>query len=695
MRLLLSWVRDFVNVTASADDVAEKLALRGFEVAAIETMGNDAVIDFEVTANRPDCLSVLGFAREIGTLYDLPVRLPSVAPGSRIALANVPVDGEGSGPGHSAVSVHIDDAELCPRYAAAVADVKATTSPQWMTTRLQAAGVRPISPFVDITNYVLMEIGHPMHAFDLERIGGHEIRVRRARAGEKVVTLDGSTRTLEDDMLVIADRHDAQAVAGVMGGQASEVSETTKTVVFESAYFKPSSVRRTGKRLGLKTEASSRFERGADINAPVLAMRRALALMQNIGAGKVNGPIVDRYPSTRGPRTLHLRRERLATLLGLRVPDAEVVRILTALGLTVGPTNDGWTADVPTFRVDLSREVDLIEEVGRHYGLDKLEPLFPPVTVAAAAPDSRIPRDQLVRRTLTGAGFSEAVTFGIIEAEPAHAFAPNNIPAETISVANPLSAKFEVLRPSLIPGLLNSVAHNRRHGRRDVALFEVGARFSKTDGETRGVAIAATGSATGLHWSGASRGRDLYDMKGIVELLCDALSVKVEISPVTSPFLVRGQSAQVTVQKHVIGLFGQLSPERADAAGAPHQDSIFVAELNLDRLAEHRLASTEWVHALPRHPSVVRDLSIVVSASLPAEIIRGTIQAAAADLAAPLVHVAFFDRYRGKGVPDEAVSLSVRLTFQASDRTLTDQDVQHAFDKILSALVREHDAVQR
>ena len=283
MRLLISWVRDFVDVTAPAADVAEKLALRGFEVAEIETLpGGDAVIDFEVTANRPDCLSVIGFAREIATLYDLPVLQPSESPGARLSLAPVTV-------GQSdRLKVTLEDAELCPRYVAAVADVTATTSPSWMRERLQAAGIRPISPIVDVTNYVLMELGHPMHAFDLARLGGAELRIRRARGGESLTTLDGVARRLDPDMLVIADADRAQAVAGVMGGADSEVSAGTRTVAFESAYFKPASVRKTSKRLGLKTEASTRFERGADINAPLLAIRRAAALLEQIGGGRLS-----------------------------------------------------------------------------------------------------------------------------------------------------------------------------------------------------------------------------------------------------------------------------------------------------------------------------------------------------------------------------------------------------------------------
>ena len=414
----MSWVRDFVDVTASPDEIAEKLALRGFEVASVERLdGGDGVIDFEVTANRPDCLSVAGFAREIATAYELPFSPPSPNPGARVSLAPVSV-GESD-----RLNVSLEDAELCPRYAAAVVEVTPTVSPVWMTSRLQAADVRSISPFVDITNYVLLELGHPMHAFDLARLAGSELRIRRASAGEVATTLDGVERKLEADMLVIADAQRTQAIAGVMGCASSEVSGATRTVAFESAYFKPPSVRRTSKRLDLKTEASVRFERGADVNAPVTALQRAIALTQQIGAGRVIGPVVDRYPQPRGPKMLHLRRRRLGALLGLLVPDAEVERILGSLGLTVTSAADGWDVVAPTFRVDLLREVDLIEEVGRHHGFDRLEPTFPVMNMAAPPSDARIPRDNLVRRVLTAAGLSEAVTFGFIEGEAARPFA--------------------------------------------------------------------------------------------------------------------------------------------------------------------------------------------------------------------------------------------------------------------------------
>ena len=692
MRVLLSWVRDFVDVKASPVEIAERLGLRGFEVASIEPAEsgdrNDAVIDFEVTANRPDCLSVLGFAREIATAYNLPLRTPSVTPGAPIPLAAA-TTGESE-----RLKVTLEDAELCPRYSAAIAEVTPTVTPSWMASRLIAAGIRPISPLVDITNYVLMELGHPMHAFDLATLAGAELRIRRAKAGEVMTTLDGQERKLEPEMLVIADQRRPQAIAGVMGGAASEVSGSTRTIAFESAYFNPVSVRRTSKRLGLKTEASYRFERGTDINAPVVALQRAVALMQQTGAGRLIGPLIDRHPKPRQPKALHLRRARLASLLGIEVPDADVIRILGALALTPTPTSDGWDVRAPTFRVDLQREVDLIEEVGRHYGFDKLETAFPPMTAPAPAPSWRITRDLMVRHAMTSAGLSEAVTFGFIQSDVARAFVPDRID-DLVAVANPLSALFETMRPSLVPGLVDAVAHNRRHGRRDVALFEIGARFTASQGETRGVGLALTGAAEPIHWSGTTREVDFFDAKGIVEQLCAMFDVTPTFETADVPSLVAGQTARILVRSQPVGVVGLLTPAFAESRGAPRQDKIFVTEIDLDRFAGERHDRDEQVRPLPRHPSVVRDLSIVVPDALPAEIIRGTIQAAAASAPAPLVADTFFDRYKGKGIPDGSVSLSVRLTFQAADRTLTDADVQQSVDGIVAALKRAHHAEQR
>jgi phenylalanyl-tRNA synthetase beta chain len=686
MKVQYAWLREFVDVPEPAEAVAAKLSVRGFAVEGLEGTGDDAVIDFEVTGNRPDCMSIMGLAREVATAYELPLREP-VEGGphaqGRVSLAPLsPAD-------RTEVTVVLDDPGLGPRYAGAVADVTVGPSPAWMQARLKSAGVRPISNVVDITNYVLLELGQPMHAFDLAKLGGGEIHVRRARGGERITTLDGQVRTLAPDMLVIADASVPVAVAGVMGGADSEVGPATRTIVFESASFNANSVRRTSKALGLKTEASMRFERGVDPNLPLVAMQRACALLVSIGGGKDRGMVVDQYPVVAAPRLLTLRRERLHGLLGVTVPDADVARILGALGFALAVSNGGWTVSVPTRRVDVQREVDLVEEVARHYGYDRVPATFPALRAAAPPMDPRIARTRHLRTVLTGAGFSEAVTFGFIAEAAAAPFAGDGGVA---TIANPLSETFAVLRPSALPGLLDAVAHNRRREQRDVRLFEAGNVFSATHGERRSLALAWTGAYDAPHWSGAAADVTFFDMKGAVELVCRALRVPVSTVAHTEPWLVPGQTAAVMSGDRRFGVFGRLTSALAGRHGLPEGDAVFVADLDLD--AAESVADTRDVRvvALPRFPSVTRDIAVLVADTLPAAALRATVRKAAPP---SLADVREFDRYQGKGVPDGKVSLALRLTFRAPDRTLTDGEVQAAMEAVVAALASEHGAVQR
>ena len=690
MKVLVSWLRDFVDVSASPDEIAKTMSVRGFAVEGLEEVGDgDAVIDFEVTGNRPDCMCVMGMAREIAAAYNLPIRRPvargkddnETASSLRLAsLKNIE---------KSDIDVVIDNPDLCPRYAGAVADVTIGPSPEWMQKRLKAAGVRPISNIVDITNYVLLELGQPMHAFDLTKLAGAQIRVRTARVGEKLRTLDGQNRELTADMLVIADAERPCAVAGVMGGADSEVNDASTVIVFESAYFNPLSVRRTSRKLGLKTEASMRFERGLDPRLPVTAMERACALLEAVGAGKARGTVVDRYPARIEPRSLLLRRAKIRGLLGLDVPDADVKRILEALGFALKATDNGWDVSVPTRRVDIAREVDLIEEVARHYGFDKLPSTFPALASAPPPIDPRIGRARHLRTVLAAAGFYEAVTFGFV-AEPAAA--PFAADGDLVPIANPLSESFAVLRPSALPSLIGAVAHNRRREQRDVRLFEVGARFSKRRGESQSVACAWTGAAFSEHWGGGARDVDFFDMKAIVERVAGTLRLDVTTEPHRENWLVAGRSAAVVANGTRIGVLGQLAAAIADAHGLPSGDPIYVAEIDLDEAERLAPKGDARIELLPRYPSVTRDISVLVDETLPAATARTTVRGAAP---ATLVRVREFDRYQGKGVPGGKVSLSLRLTFRASDRTLTDSEVQKAMDDVLASLKTRHGAIQR
>jgi phenylalanyl-tRNA synthetase beta chain len=709
VKVLVSWLRELVDVAEPVEALAQRLHLAGFELASITPIdepsplrssaiarglaeGPDAVIDFEITANRPDALSMVGLAREVATLYDRPLRWTP-------AHLDRPPDPAIAGP----LRVTIEDGALCPRYTAALAVVEVGPSPDWLVARLTAAGIRSINNIVDVTNYVLLETGHPLHAFDLAKLAGPHLRIRRAAAGETVTTLDGQTRSLAPGMLVIADAERAQALAGVMGGADSEVSGETTTIVLESAYFHPPSIRRTSRRLGLSTEASYRFERGADPEAPAAALARACALIEEIGAGRVHRDWIDARAQAHAPQQVTLRATRLRRVLGYEVPPAAVERLLRGLGFGLataagGEAGPAWQVTVPSWRIDVAREADLIEEVARVEGYDRAPESFPALHLAPPRPDPRLARDATLRTLARAAGYSESVTFSFIEREAALRYAADTA---IVRIANPLSESFAVLRPTLLAGLMDSVAHNRRREQRDVRLFELATRFTTTRGEHRALGLAWTGQSAAVHWSGSGRGADLYDLLGTIDRLCQGIGLEAEGAPDQAPFLTAATATRVQVRPRrdpeatpiAIGLAGQLEPSLADAHGLPPREAVFVAELDLD-LAQAWIDLGERVRAtaLPRFPSSARDISIVIPASLPAAAVRGTIRRAAP---ATLERVREFDRYQGKGVPDDCCSLSLRLTFRAADRTLTDAEVQAAMEAIVDALRESHGATLR
>jgi phenylalanyl-tRNA synthetase beta chain len=667
-------MREFVDVPTNPSIVAERLASCGFEVASVD----GDTIDFEITANRPDCLCVYGLAREASAAFDLDLK---------------PADTKGPEPrGHAAVPVSVGDAG-CGRYALAVADVRIGPSPAWLADRLLSAGVRPINNVVDVTNYVMLEMGQPMHAFDVSRLGGPEIRVRRARAGESLVTLDGVTRKLDETMLVIADKDRPIAIAGVMGGASSEVSPSTNKIALESAWFLPASVRATSRKLGLKTEASARFERGADPTAPVRALRRALQLLEQTEGGTPSGGVSDVYPRPAQPRTVPLARAHVSRLLGDTVPDQDVNRILARLGFSVASSADGWQVTVPPFRVDVTREADLIEDVGRHWGFNRIPATFPTLHTVPRAMSAAVARDRRMRGILCGAGLQETCTFSFLEREAAEPFLPPGV--EPVAIANPLSEKFAVLRPSLLPGLLDALVYSRRRETDDVRLFEAGAVFLP-GGETNRVGWMLTGARM-VHWGGSAGELDVFDSKGIAELIGEAFGVRITAQPAaTLPWYVPGRAAELVIagagsREIAVGHVGELLPAIVGERGLT-QGRVVAGELDHVAVESHTPGLVHAIEPLPRFPSIVRDLSIFVSDRLPAADVRGTIRSSAPRT---LVSVREFDRYQGKGVPEGSTSLSLRLTFRDADRTLTDAEVQKAVDAIVGALVASHGAVLR
>jgi phenylalanyl-tRNA synthetase beta chain len=574
-----------------------------------------------------------------------------------------------------------------------VAEVTVAPSPPWLVERLTAAGVRAINNVVDISNYVMLEMGHPTHAFDVAKLSGPEIRVRRARSGEKLTTLDGQARALDETMLVIADREHTIAIAGVMGGASSEVSSSTKTIALESAWFQPTTVRATSKRLGLKTEASARFERGADLTAPVRALQRAAQLLQQTGAGRLIGGISDIYPRPFVRREIALSRAHLDRLLGDQVPDDVVARILTRLGYSLERVPDGWRVVAPPFRVDVTREADLIEDVGRHWGFDRIPATFPALREMPRQMSPAVARDRRLRRVLCAAGLQETCTFTFIERDAALPFVQPGV--NLVTIANPLSEKFAVLRPSLLPGLIDALVYNRRREADEVRLFETGAIF-QPDGERTRVGWVLTGPRTD-HWSGGDGQMDFFDAKGVAELIGDAFSVGFDVSPVSeTPWFAPGRTAAVLLtvgdQQHVVGAVGQIRPALVEARGLGSATDVVGGEIDHGLIASLVKSGARAIDPLPRFPSITRDLSIFINDRLPAAEVRGTIRSNAPHT---LASIREFDRYQGKGVPEGMISLSLRLTFRDAGRTLTDAEVQRAVDTIVTALADRHQAVLR
>ena len=636
---------------------------------------DDPILEVEVTPNRPDCLSVIGIAREVAALTGGRTRPPSTA------VDEVAPDAA------SLTAVTVEDPELCPRYAARVIlDVAMGPSPTWLRERLRAVDLRPINNVVDVTNYVLWELGHPLHAFDYDLLRGHRIVVRRPRPGEGLLTLDGQTRALAESMLVIADAERAVAVAGVMGGANTEVSGTTRRVLLESACFKPASVRRTAKALGLSTEASYRFERGADIEGLRDALDRAAQLIAQLGGGRVARGVVDVYPTPRGPVAIDLRLSRIRRVLGACPPADGVGRILRGLGFPLEARDGGFRVQVPAFRRDVSLEDDLVEEVARVWGYGEIPSTIPSGALRLTRRPRHLVGQDAVRRALTASGCQEAVTLALID--PAHLAHFGWSPGDPRAVAlqNPLATDRSVLRPTLLFGLLEAVATNVRRQAPDIRLFEVGRVFERQGPgqlareETR-VGVVLTGPRGPRTWFGGRARVDVFDVKGAVENAVHALGRgEVTVEGTRVPYLEEGRGATVLVGGVPVGVLGELHPDVQRAFDLPAP--VFVAELSLDRL--EATPARPLVHRpLPRFPGVQRDLAVILPASVPAEDVGRAIQAIPNPC---LKRVVLFDVYTGGQVGPDKKSLAYSLWYQTEDRTLTDAEVNAMHGEVVERL---------
>jgi len=642
----------------------------------------DTVFELNVTPNRPDALSHLGIAREVHALTGAELRLPRV----KLPEGDQRVD--------KVARVDVEDAKRCPRYVARVIEgVRIGTSPARLQERLRSCGVRPISNVVDATNLALLELGHPLHAFDLDRLSGARIVVRRARPGEPMTTLDGKQRTLSEDDLVIADAEKPVALAGVMGGQTSEVSDGTTRILIESAVFDPGGTRRTARRHGLHTEASHRFERGADEQMAALAADRCAELVVQLAGGKVAKGVIDRYPSPRPQTRIQVRPARVSAVLGTEVGASEVKQRLESLGLKSleGDAQRRLWA-VPSWRGDLTREIDAVEEVARLRGYDSIPVVVPKAGVgetAAIAPEQRITR--AARAALSARGFDEALNYSFVSERELIALRPE---VKTIRVANPLTVEQGAMRTTLLAGLLQNVGRALKHGAQDARLYELGRVYLPRPSEAhpsgdlawpvdepRRLALAAAGHRAPRSWAAPHDPLDFYDLKGAVDDFLTAMGISGSYAPVEEPFLHPAASAALTVAGRPAGALGQIHPRVAQAFDVP--EGVLLAELDWELLFSQAKALRES-RGVPRFPAVARDLAFVVRSDAAASTLLAEIRAA--DGNGLLEDVTLFDVYRGAQVPAGKKSVAVGLTLRAADRTLTDTEADALIARVKDRL---------
>ncbi|HUT75986.1 MAG TPA: phenylalanine--tRNA ligase subunit beta [Armatimonadota bacterium] len=697
MKVPYSWLKDFVPVEAPPDEVGRRLTMLGLEVESIAQVDDDQVLDVQATSNRGDGLSILGVAREVAAAFELPLTLPSAA---------VREAGE---PAAALASVRVDDPDLCPRYSARVmTELEVKTSPPWVIHRLLRCGMRPINAVVDATNYVMLELGQPLHAFDCDLIapgpdGRAAVIVRTAREGEPLTTLDGVERKLAAGMLVIADPERAIALAGVMGGANTEVSWSTTRVLLESAHFNRVSVRRTRKALELDTEASYRFERIVDPGGTVAALDRVAAIIADACGGKVARGITDQYPKAILPVTIELRPRRANQLLGTRLSKARMAALLRRLQLEV-EQGEALRVTCPTYRPDLQAEIDLVEEVARVHGYDRIPAT---VTGGAGAPGRQAPElefDLRVKQALMACGLNEALSYTLTDAgvfDRLH-LPPGHPRRRALRVKNPKSEEYTVLRTTMLDSMLSALAHNARRGVSDVALFEVGRVYlpvpSAVEGrreqddlphERRSAGIAVMGGAWSSRWGldPAATRADFYSLKGIVEQVASNLCEgDLDFAALSHPSLREGHAAAVRLDGEEIGLLGAPSVAVRDHYDLP--DGAYVAELNLEAMMR-RARGHAQSRRLSRYPAVRRDIALIIPGGVLAREVEQVIRRQAGE---NLERVDLFDLYTGRPVPAGYKSLAYALAFRHAERTLTDEEADAALTNIKDGLRAELNA---
>ena len=643
-----------------------------------EALGlDDTVFELEITPNRPDCLSLIGVAREIRAETGNPLKLPTVD----LKENGINV--------RDLTSVSIDAPDLCPRYAARVIQgVKVAESPAWLQQRLESVGIGVINNIVDVTNFVLMEYGQPLHAFDYDKLTENRIVVRRATNDEQITTLDEVERELTPDMLVIADAEKPVALAGIMGGYDSEITGTTCDVLLESAYFNPSSVRATAKALGISTEASYRFERGADPGVVLTALDRAAQLIAELTGGTICAGTVDVYPGQQPLTQVQLRPERVNFVLGTTLEAAEMGQILNRLGFDVDATGEVYQVAVPTFRSDVTREIDLIEEIARVYGYDNIPTTLPKGDIPVPTPNPKAEVHKRIKHFLLSSGMIEAVNYSFCAPTCFDRIRlnPDDPLRNTLQLRNPLSPEMSVLRTTLTPGLLANAQHNRNHQIDTIALFEIGSVFVH-DGEEKepervaGVLAGQIGEGV---YSNPHRSPDFFDIKGLVEGMLEVCGiVGWTLQKTDIPTFHPGRNAEVLLGDRRIGVFGEVHPEVIENYDLPYKAYLF--DCDLEGLADVATFAKRF-EPISIYPKVARDLAIVVDkrilSDMPTKLIYTT-------GGGSVDSVRLFDVYEGEQVPEGKKSLAYTITYHSATETLTDKAVNALHDEVVKCLNRE------
>jgi phenylalanyl-tRNA synthetase beta chain len=670
MKISLDWIREYVAVDLARAELVDRLTMIGLVPETVEERDGDVILDLETYANRPDTLGHLGVAREIGAALGLPL-LEKDEPLVELGEATADI-----------ADVQISAEALCPRYCGLVVrGVRVGPSPDWLRRRLEVLGLKPINNVVDVSNYVCFATAQPIHTFDFGRIGGGRIVVRKAQRGETLVDLDGRTLDLSPEMLVIADESRPVALAGVIGGQASGITAATRDVFIESANFDPASIRKTAKALGLQTDASYRFERGADVGFAPRAARMAASLLCPMG-GKVSRGLLDRFPRPPKPRTVRLRLRRVAGLLGIDVPESFVVEVLGRLGFRVeSEAGQAWRVGVPTFRVDVDREADLIEEVARFYGYDRIPPKFTPAVSFDLSVNRKRERLARVRETLLGQGFDEVINWSFADPEREKAAAGGR---EAVAVENPISQRASVLRTTLLPGLLENAAWNLHRGLEGVHVFELGNVYAwEGEGhkEDLHLGLLTTGLLPGASWADPAAETDFYVLKGAVEALAEALRFEpVAFEERDHPSFEPGRALALLYKGVEVGRLGAL--RGSFTSGAAVDRPVYAAEIDLAALFARAPRAFEVAPA-PKFPGVVRDLSFFLDRAVP----YGEVARVLGQLKQPLLEgFELRDRFAGASVPADQVSLTIRFRFRHPQRTLVAEEVDRVEQEIVGHL---------